>query len=221
VLETVAPGELWVADRNFCTRGAIFEFAHCELRRIVIELDRLTRDGETRVAVLTNLPREHADAAEVAVLYRGCWGIETAFQKLEQPRHSEINPLGYPKAALFGFCLALVAFNLYAVVMAALRSAHPQRAISDEVSEYYLALEITSAHAGMLIAVPESEWTVFSREHDFETLSRLLVNIASQVQLKKYKKTPRGPKKPRPARQRFKSEPYVSTARVLAKAGRS
>jgi hypothetical protein len=39
--------------------------------------------------------------------------------------------------------------------------------------------------------------------------------------LKKYKKTPRGPKKPRPARQRFKSEPHVSTARVLAKAGRS
>lgn len=267
VLETVAPGELWIADRNFCTRGAIIAFAQrgacfvlrehgklpcqalgerafvqrtdsgrvyeqpvgvtdtkgarCELRRIVIELDHPTRDGESTVAVLTNLPREHADAAKVAELYRGRWGIETAFQKLERHLHSEINPLGYPKAALFGFCLALVAFNLYAVVMAALRAAHPQRAINDEVSEYYLALEIATTHDGMLIAVPEAEWTVFSREDDTETLSRLLVNIASQARLRKYRKTPRGPKKPRPARQRFKSEPHVATARVLAKAGRS
>ena len=36
--------------------------------------------------------------------------------------HSAINTLGYPKAALFGFCLALVAYNMLAVVMAALRS---------------------------------------------------------------------------------------------------
>ena len=33
--------------------------------------------------------------------------------------HSEINTLGYPKAALFGFCLALVAYNMLAVIMAA------------------------------------------------------------------------------------------------------
>lgn len=267
VLETVVPGELWIADRNFCTCGAIVEFtrrgacfvlrehgnlpcralgerifirrtdtgrvyeqpvvvtdtegAHWKLRRIVIDLDRPTRNGERRVAVLTNLPRAHADAAEVAERYRGRWGIETAFQKLERHLHSEINPLGYPKAALFGFCLALVAFNLHAVVMAALRAAHPQRAINDEVSEYYLALEIANTHEGMLIAVPEAEWTVFSREDDPEALSRLLVHIASQAPLKKYKKTPRGPKKPRPARQRFKNEPHVATARVLAETGRS
>jgi hypothetical protein len=261
------PGELWIADRNFCTRAALFEFAQrgacfvlrehgnlpgqalgerafiwhtdtgrvyeqpvavgspegtrLELRRIVIELERPTRGGESSVTVVTNLPREHADAAKVAELYRGRWGIETAFQKLERHLHSEINPLGYPKAALFGFCLALVAFNLYAVVMAALRAAHPDRAINDEVSEYYLALEIATTQDGMLIAVPESEWAVFAREYDPEAMSRLLVYIASQVPLKKYRKTPRGPKKPRSARQRFKSEPHIATARVLAKAGRA
>jgi hypothetical protein len=32
--------------------------------------------------------------------------------------------VGYPKAALFGFCLALVAYNMLAVVLAALRSVH-------------------------------------------------------------------------------------------------
>ena len=45
--------------------------------------------------------------------------METAFQHLEAYMHSEIKTLGYPKAALFGFCLALVAYNLLAVVLAA------------------------------------------------------------------------------------------------------
>jgi len=39
-------------------------------------------------------------------------------EKLESHLNSELNTLGYPKAALFGFCLALVAFNIYAIVMA-------------------------------------------------------------------------------------------------------
>jgi hypothetical protein len=38
-------------------------------------------------------------------------------QELEGPLHSEINILGYPKAALFGFCVALVAYNVLAVVL--------------------------------------------------------------------------------------------------------
>ena len=65
------------------------------------------------VVILTNLSEEAADALTVSGLYRNRWKIETAFQKLEKHLHSEINTLGYPKAALFGFCLALVAFNLY------------------------------------------------------------------------------------------------------------
>ena len=52
------------------------------------------------------------------------WTLETAFQHLEAYFHSEINTLGYPKAALFGFCLALVAYNMLAVVMAALASGY-------------------------------------------------------------------------------------------------
>jgi len=42
--------------------------------------------------------------------------------------------LGYPQAALFGFCLALIAFNLYAVVMAALCAAHPTHEIDRTAS---------------------------------------------------------------------------------------
>ena len=77
------------------------------VRRILVKLHKPTRNRETELYVFTTLPRGDADAVQVADLYRDRWGIETAFQKLEKYLHSEINTLGYPKAALFGFCLAL------------------------------------------------------------------------------------------------------------------
>jgi len=76
---------------------------------------------------------------------------------------TEINTLAYPKAALFGFCIALVAFNIYAVVMAAYWSAHPDKDINVEVSEYYIAEEIASTYNGMIIAVSEQQWNIFRK----------------------------------------------------------
>ena len=81
------------------------------------------------------------------------WYIETAFQELEAHLHSEINSLGYPKAALFGFCVALVAYNVLAVVKAALRSVHGEQKIANEVSGYYLAGHLGRTYEGMMIAV--------------------------------------------------------------------
>jgi hypothetical protein len=78
-------------------------------RRIRVQLDQATRDGDRVLDILTNLPLRKASAKRVARLYRKRWTLETAFQHLEAYFHSEINTLGYPKAALFGFCLALVA----------------------------------------------------------------------------------------------------------------
>lgn len=55
---------------------------------------------------------------------------------MEGHRHSEINALGYPKAALFGCCLALVAFNLLrgsqggAASDASEKSSWPQKAMA-------------------------------------------------------------------------------------------
>jgi hypothetical protein len=42
--------------------------------------------------------------------------VETAFKHIAAYFHSEIHTFGYPKAALFGFCLALVAYNVLAGV---------------------------------------------------------------------------------------------------------
>lgn len=186
-------------------------------RRLVVELEKPTRNGDRMVVILTNLSEEVADALAVSDLYRNRWKIETAFQKLEKHLHSEINALGYPKAALFGFCLALVAFNLYALVMAALRSAHRDRGINEEVSEYYIAQEIATTYTGMLIAVPECEWTVFTEANRTE-LAGVLLNLASRVDLAKFKKSKRGPKKASNPKTQFKGKPHVSTAKLLAAA---
>ena len=184
-------------------------------RRVVIQFEKPTRNGDQFVVLLTNLANEAADALTVSELYRKRWGIETAFQKLESHLHSEINTLGYPKAALFGFCLALVAFNLYAIVMAALRSSHRDRDINAEVSEYYSAGEIARTYTGMVIAIPETDWTIFAQASRAE-LSDILLSLAAKTDLSKFKKNKRGQKKPPTPRNKFKGHPHVSTARLLA-----
>jgi hypothetical protein len=183
------------------------------VRRVVVILNEPTRDGDKNLVLLTNLPPA-VDALRVAQLYRARWGIETAFQKLESHLNSEINTLGYPKAALFSFCIALVAFNIYAVVMAVLQAAHPENVIKEEVSEYYLAQEIDVATDGIFVAIPEEEWAVFAQARPSE-LAVILLEVASYVDLKKYKKNRRGPKKPPIQRTQFKGHPHVSTARLL------
>ena len=91
-------------------------------------------------------------------MYRTRWTIETAFQELEATLNGEINTLGYPKAALFAFCVALVSYNVMSTVKAALRAAHGAETVEEKVSGYYLADEITMTHRGMMIAIPEDEW---------------------------------------------------------------
>ena len=186
-----------------------------EARRIIVRLNKPTRNGETEIAIFTNLPKEVVDALKVAELYRQRWGIETAFQKLEKYFHSEINTLGYPKAALFGFCLALVAFNVYAVVMAALRAAHPDQAINDEISDDYIAEEISATYTGMVMIVEDEEWTIFSNG-SIKEVSDLLITLALKIELWRFKKNKRGLKKPAKPKNKFAGMPHVSTARLLA-----
>ena len=183
-------------------------------RRIRVKLEQATRDGDRVLYILTNVPLRKASAKRVARLYRKRWTLETAFQHLESYFHSEINTLGYPKAALFGFCLALVAYNLLAVVMAALRSVHGGEAIDQELSLYYVANDIAQTYHGMMIAIPEDEWRVFSRMRPVEVVATLR-ELAQKVRLKAYRKSSREPKKPRPKREGSTKASHVSTAKIL------
>ena len=123
----------------------------------------------------------------MADLYRKRWTLETAFQHLEAYFHSEINTLGYPKAALFGFCLALVAYNLLAVVLAALRGVHGEEIVDEEVSLYYVANEISTTYHGMMIAIPPPEWDVFYSMSPAD-LAAILLELAQRCVFKRFEK---------------------------------
>src|SRR6202041_1761298 len=75
-------------------------------RRVQIQLDKPTRDGEMEVTLLSNVWDNKVDALQLAELYRERWTIETLFLVLTEALACENPGMNYPKAALFGFCMA-------------------------------------------------------------------------------------------------------------------
>ena len=185
------------------------------VRRVTVVLDQPTRDGDAEIHVLTNLPACDAKAKAIAELYRARWTIETAFAELEATLEGEVATLGYPKAALLAFCVALTSYNILSTVKAALRSAHGDAKVADEVSGYYVADEVTMTHRGMMIAIPEDEWVEF-RDLDAAELGNVLVKLARAVHLPAYRKHPRGPKKPKPKKQSGAKIKHVATSKILS-----
>lgn len=182
------------------------------MRRITIELDKPTRDGDMVLHLLTNLPQE-VSALVGAELYRKRWSIETLFYEVTQTLECEIKTLCYPSAALFVFCLALMAANAVAVLKAALRTVHGEET-ADEMSAYYMALEIKQVYAGMMIALPPEEWTAF-RTMSVKQFAAELKKIAAHMDLSYYRKSKRGPKKPPPTMDQYRNGGHVSTYKLL------
>jgi hypothetical protein len=185
------------------------------VRRLTLTLKEPTRDGDTELHILSNVPAPRASAAQLARLYGKRWSIETAFFEITTTLSCEINTLGYPKAALFTFCLALLAYNAVSLIKAALRSAHGRQKVNDEVSGYYLSLEIGRTYDGMMIAIPAPHWALF-REFSDQEFANVLCELASSVNLARYQKHPRGPKKKPPERSAYQNGKHVSTAKLLA-----
>jgi IS4 transposase len=186
-----------------------------KLRRVVIRLDKPTRDGDIEMAILTNLPRSAADAIAVACLYRRRWTLETMFQALTVMLQGEVAALGYPRAALFGFGVALAAYNVLSSVQAALRAKFGVDKVQNEVSGYYVANEVRATASGMSIAIEPLAWKRFQTTTP-AGLAKEMLRWAARVQLAKLKRHKRGAKKPVPKRMRFAKDGHVSTARLLA-----
>lgn len=203
----------WVYEQRLRLRGE--EGKAIEVRRITVVLDKPTRDGDTEIHILTNLPARKVPAVRVAEVYRKRWTIEGLFFEVAQTLSCEIDTLCYPKAALFAFCLGLLACNAVALLKAALRAVHGEEVVSGQLSAYYLVLEIRQTYAGMMVAIPPIRWSVF-QEFSNDEVARVLREIASQVSIRRYRKTPRGPKKPPPQRRRYKNGEHVATARIIA-----
>jgi hypothetical protein len=186
-----------------------------KFRRIRVVLKMATRDGDKEIFLITNASKAKVNAKRAAVLYRKRWKIETAFQELKHDLNSEINTLGYPPAALFAFCVALVAYMIIAVIKAALSSVHGAKKVDNDLSGYYMADEISGVYRGMMIAVSADKWRVFRNLSQAELVA-LLRQLAANVKLSRFKKHPRGPKKPKQERVRDPKHPHISTARLLA-----
>ena len=261
ILDTAAPRDVWIADRNVCTTGlplgsakrkgffAIRRHAatlmweresewkpvgrtdtgtlteptiwlqhpdgggtELEVRRVRLTPDEPTEDGDLAIEVLTNLPAE-VTCVLVARSYRSRWTVEALFGRLTTVLKCEVNTRGYPPAALFGFCVALASSNVYAGVKGALRSAHGV-AVAEDVSDYHLALEVSSVCRGLAIAVPGEAWSGIGG-WSVEQMSQWRVSLAERTKLSRYPKTKRGPKKPTTRRTRFADEAHIATSRLL------
>lgn len=199
----------------FSQTGVVeYEGQQLRCRRVVVRLKQPTRNGESEIAILSNLPDTMISAVLIAESYRGRWSIETLFQVATVNFHCEIKTLGYPSAALFSFCMALVAYNLFSTLKSILGSVHGADAVG-KLSYYYLADELEGTYRGMMIALPPSEWQGLG-ELSLVNLSDLLQDWAAKVNLSVFTSSPRKPKKPKPKPVYDPAHPHVSTARLLA-----
>ena len=263
LLATARAGDLWMGDRNFCTRsilcgwhqqdssflvrehganpnprerdkprmigkiatGSVFEQSvsidddsgsPVLLRRIELRLNKPTEDGEMLIRLLTNLPVAQFSAMELARLYRRRWRIETMFQRLESVLQSEIPALGHPRAALLAFGVAILAYNVLAMISRAITVQHQLDTEKLEISSYYVAITIKADYAGMMIAVAQSTWDIYE-QFSARKLAQTLLRIAAHAEPHRLRKHPRGPK----ARvkkgfvSRRAAQRHVATSRVI------
>jgi IS4 transposase len=261
--EQAQPGQLWIADRNFSTRGIlcrwhdkgsrfivrehgrtpspqaleeqrqrgktdsglVYEQAVAigdeagpmlRLRRIELHLTQPTEDGDTVIRLLTNLPASQFTAGWVARMYRHRWQIESLFQRLEAVLHSEVRTLGHPRAALLSFGVAVLAYNVLAVLQSAVWVAHELHDSDIELSSFYFAGEIRAHYAGMMMAVMPTAWERYDKLNAAQ-LAQTLLQMAMHASPKALRKHPRGPKPP--AKKGYVSASvarrHVATARVL------
>lgn len=182
-------------------------------RRITVLLNKPTRDGDTEIHIVTNLPKR-VGAIHIANLYRDRWTIETAFQEMAENLEGEIQTLGYPKAALFGFCMALVSFNILSVVRAAVHAVHGEQA-ANQLSTYYMSHEISSIQEGMSVVLDGQFWQQRYGSLSPKQMAAELKRLARNIRLDKYRKHKWTPKKKVKKKMNKKHRGHKSTHRVL------
>jgi len=195
--------------------------AALRLRRVEVELDTPTEGGDTVVRLLTTLPAADADARTVAALYLRRWTVEGLFGRLEAVLESEVRTLGQPRAALLAFSVAVVAYNVLAVVQAALDAEAAKQAAAAAapvpISLFYVADEVRAHYRGLLIAVDEAVWARYDAQSPAQ-LAQTLRHLATHVRLEAFRKHPR-PATPKPKKgyaPRAEVQRTVATARILA-----
>lgn len=184
-------------------------------RRITVELDQPTRDGDTVIHLLTSLPA-HVNALEIADVYRLRWEEETGYYYLTTTMTCELKSVSHPRAALFLFCMAMMAFNVRQVVFAALYAEHDDTLVN-EVSHHAISVEIQRYTDGMLVVLDDDFWEELLGHSTTQLVPRLR-ECSRHIDLKGYRKSTRGPKKKTVKPPRTRPKTHVSTAKILRQA---
>ena len=183
------------------------------VRRITVCLDEATREGDQEIHLLSNVPVEDADGCQLADIYRQRWEIENAFYLLTMTMNCEMASNCHPRCALLLFCMAMACYNCRQVLLAALLAEHDTDDVA-AMSQYQLALDVIRPIDGMTTAIDEWEWRQLVPEAA-GALAKFLRRVSGQVDMKSYRKSVRGPKKPPPKRRRCRAGTHVSTAKLL------
>ena len=184
------------------------------LRRITVCLDKPTRDGDTELHLLSNVPVAEVSACLLAQAYGQRWEIENAFYVVTMTMHCESKSNCHPRCALFQFCMAMLAYNCRQVLLASLYAEHEQDEV-ENMSQYQISIDIVAPMEGMLTAIKEVEWDRQTPRTP-RAVANFLREVGRTVNVKAYRKSVRGPKKPPPKRKRCKAGTHVSTAKLLA-----
>jgi hypothetical protein len=118
------------------------------------------------------------------------------------------------------FGVAVLAWNVLAVLQEAVRARHDLAASGIELSPYYLAMEIRAQYAGMMTAIAVAAWQAYDDATPAQ-LGSMLLDMAAQVDARRLRKHPRGPKKPKKKSYASHAQVarHVATARVLKDGG--
>ena len=141
------------------------------------------------------------------------WEIENAFHVLTMTLRCESSSNCFPGCALFQFCMAMFAYNARQVLLAALYAEHAQEDV-EQMSQYQVSLDIVQPMDGMETAITDDEWRQLT-PRSVRGIAKFLCQTSQHVPVKSYRKSVRGPKKPKPKRKRCKTGTHVATHRLL------
>ena len=94
---------------------------------------------------------------------------------------------------MLAFGTAVVAYNVLAVIEAAVAAAHDLEAAGLKVSTFYVADDVRTDYRGMTIAIAHAIWEAFDALPPAR-LARRLCAIAAHFDPRTLRKHPRGPK---------------------------
>jgi hypothetical protein len=221
VLAQVQPQQVWVADRNFCTNDFLTQIAQRQAYFIIREHQKL---AWTEVTALTPVGLNASGELfeQQVCLSSGLVVRRIVIQLKATTRHGDGEvwvltnlPMTEVDAlTMFVFCMALFAFNILSTVRAALKEVHGAAEIVENLSNYYVVEDVQATWRGLEIAILPEEWQMFAAMTN-TAFAQSLRQWVERVNLKRFRKSKRGPKKATTKKPFDPKHPHVATARLL------